>query len=783
VSFPKLDGHDQDLYDRGLLHVNDPRRAGAPTVPARRDPTAATRPVQWQTPGQPMVPEWDADTATRWAYYANVIAWRCIDLRARTVAALPFRAGTDMPDRPGEAAPHNPRSRLAQLLGPPPGGPAPKLTARRLWDWTMRQKLVTGRWGWEVETTGAGAGAGGQVAALWPLVSGSLRAIPTTSGTEWFGRFEYGPVTDSRTLPADRVIYGWHPMMSDFRQPESAFQAARLDLSIAVMGDRYSYAFLKNGAVPAYVVTTTEFPTESLREAFRSQWNAAYRGPDAAGSTHFHEVTEDGAGSVGDAIDIKTVALSQKDSQFVAQHQASLERVAIALGVPWSKLDASGRTFDNAAQEDRDFWTMTVLDDLRDLTDEINLQLAPRVGGEVGWFDTSGVEVLKTAPLFTATDAVAMVSTGIITRNEARVPFGLPPVDGGDVLDQPAVPAPMPPQLAAGSDLGRGGADAANNKSRTNDLTGSDRLDVPDPPAPETRALTVEEHEQRRAAVWRRHDSIVRGLEAGMERRMRRLFARQATATLSRLRGNRGRTAATRDPAAQVDPAAIFDAAFWRAEAADVSSDAFEAIFAAGGARVSDQFGLAFDLQAPYATQFIEARANQLAGAVTDTTYSQITAALAQGALEGDDIPALAARVQHVFDVASDARATTIARTETISAYNGSASAVAASYGQDVVGGQEWISTVDGRTRPEHAGADGQVVGIGQAFDVGGELLAYPGDPNGDAGNIVNCRCTVAFLTPDEMGERGVRPVGRRMSVDAGARVLELVARVRSSAA
>ena len=28
--------------------------------------------------------------------------------------------------------------------------------------------------------------------------------------------------------------------------------------------------------------------------------------------------------------------------------------------------------------------------------------------------------------------------------------------------------------------------------------------------------------------------------------------------------------------------------------------------------------------------------------------------------------------------------------------------------------------------------------------------MAYPGDPNGGAGNVVNCRCTIAFLTPEE---------------------------------
>ena len=35
--------------------------------------------------------------------------------------------------------------------------------------------------------------------------------------------------------------------------------------------------------------------------------------------------------------------------------------------------------------------------------------------------------------------------------------------------------------------------------------------------------------------------------------------------------------------------------------------------------------------------------------------------------------------------------------------------------------------------------------------------MAYPGDPGGSPGNVINCRCTVAFLTPDEMNARGAR--------------------------
>jgi hypothetical protein len=82
------------------------------------------------------------------------------------------------------------------------------------------------------------------------------------------------------------------------------------------------------------------------------------------------------------------------------------------------------------------------------------------------------------------------------------------------------------------------------------------------------------------------------------------------------------------------------------------------------------------------------------------------------------------------------------------------ASLAAAQLPSDVAAGQEWISTRDERTRDDHADADGQVVTMGAPFEVGGEALLYPGDTGGDGGNVINCRCTVAFLTPKDMEGR-----------------------------
>ena len=53
-----------------------------------------------------------------------------------------------------------------------------------------------------------------------------------------------------------------------------------------------------------------------------------------------------------------------------------------------------------------------------------------------------------------------------------------------------------------------------------------------------------------------------------------------------------------------------------------------------------------------------------------------------------------------------------------------------------------WVANFDERTRPAHLAASGQEKRPEDSFLVAGEYLRYPGDPNGSAGNIINCRCS-----------------------------------------
>jgi uncharacterized protein with gpF-like domain len=58
---------------------------------------------------------------------------------------------------------------------------------------------------------------------------------------------------------------------------------------------------------------------------------------------------------------------------------------------------------------------------------------------------------------------------------------------------------------------------------------------------------------------------------------------------------------------------------------------------------------------------------------------------------------------------------------------------------------KNWNALLDSKTRPAHVNADAvyfdNPIPLNESFSVGGEALRFPRDPNGSAGNTINCRC------------------------------------------
>lgn len=141
-----------------------------------------------------------------------------------------------------------------------------------------------------------------------------------------------------------------------------------------------------------------------------------------------------------------------------------------------------------------------------------------------------------------------------------------------------------------------------------------------------------------------------------------------------------------------------------------------------------------------------------------DEVFDLVRNELENAVIEGLSIPEIAENIDEVLLNTKterwQSRATTVARTETVGAYNGgtdSAFALLLEEEPDLDMEKVWLATMDPRTRDTHFQADGQRVAFSEPFQVGGFPAMHPGDKALPAHECINCRCTALYV---ERGEK-----------------------------
>jgi uncharacterized protein with gpF-like domain len=183
-----------------------------------------------------------------------------------------------------------------------------------------------------------------------------------------------------------------------------------------------------------------------------------------------------------------------------------------------------------------------------------------------------------------------------------------------------------------------------------------------------------------------------------------------------------------------------------------------EATIAEQGKRQAAQLGFTFDVANVRAAEWFDDYLNSFTDAIVNNTDEKMFAMMQQAKLEGWSIDQVANWIDDMYDLAENQRAETIARTETMRASNVGTYNLYNDWGVEK---KEWISTRDDRTRwpgsekspsgfnhfqPFPQGADGEITDIDKPFKGTGEDMMFPGDPMGDPGNFINCRCTIAAV-------------------------------------
>lgn len=147
-------------------------------------------------------------------------------------------------------------------------------------------------------------------------------------------------------------------------------------------------------------------------------------------------------------------------------------------------------------------------------------------------------------------------------------------------------------------------------------------------------------------------------------------------------------------------------------------------------------------------SEYIAGNTLELSKLKASTTFTDIKRRIVDlfnsGVLEQS---ALAAEILKVKKL-TPARALLIARTETHNAATFAQEEVAKEYvsyyGKPLK--KRWNPVLDKRVRPDHrAMARVKPIPLDALFSVGGSKMSRPGDPNGGANQVCNCRCLLTF--------------------------------------
>lgn len=512
--------------------------------------------------------------------------------------------------------------------------------------------------------------------------------------------------------------------------------------------DAYARAWqqgeLRNGARPSAVVYLGDLDEDQHDEAV-SAYRSRIEGAHNAGRALF----------VSSAVSAKVerLSLTPEELGWLDTRRNAWEEVLLAFGVSKDYL-LGGATHENRDAARATLWSDTIIPKLEVVAGEVARQLL--TPGERARFNTDDVDALRENEDSKAKRTNAAVEVDVMLLDEARAIYGLDPLPNG--MGQITLTAYRAAVQLQAQALLLQTDDAARQMPplRYGPLTPretSQPLALPQPRSKRT-GLSFDDaqheydvHEKIGARAVKR---LAGKQEAVVLQNLHKLFGRSGTWGTKRTAlielCEAYRAADEGDPrdALQVEIRAkvndLLDAEKAQTMTREQIESFMQGVWVKGGTTTAKMLGVGFDVFEPLVLDRMDARLDELAGQVTDTTRAVLEErVLIEGVAAGESVDELAVRVRSIFKDLSSWRGQMIARTETVGGFNGASYITAEESG--VVTARYWMSTGDQRTRDSHVVSDGErVVGFGKRYSNG---CLHPG--NGPAEETIMCRCVEQY--------------------------------------
>lgn len=635
--------------------------------------------------------------ALREGYVASGLVYACVRLISNTAASVPLLTYTRNGDD-WEPAPDHPMQALLDT-------PNARLTRRRMLTRAVQHLMLTGNAIW----TKVRVPKSGPPTALWPINPDQIRPVPDAK--DLVSHYELRVDGTPYRIEARDVVH----MLLD--SPESPWwgigplQAAMLDVQLYRGNKGWNLRTVERGAVTPGVLEVPENLSIEQFQTIRKQLDQRAFGHEDAGRELI----------LGSGMKYTRMALTGEELGFLESMRFGREEISMIFGVPAPLLTPENATLANVEAYDRQYWQNTIVPLNAGLADVLTQSLVPDFGARVEdliiAFDYSQVPAMQDSLTDQSEVAERLIRAGFTPEGVNRL------LDLGFADDEVKV-TPDPSAFAFAQPRDPEG-EPREDRARARPRGRKDAL----------------------ADAWKARDDERAAWEVEVAKRITRLFQAERDAVVRAYRAA---------PSVETANAAVTQ-----------NEPAWRATLEAALVAASEHFArLQYDTLAPkahkafdptlLAIEWASTHAARHVTAIADTTRDMLRDIITEGLTPDADgfqrtIDQIARDIADTYDTwmfTGDTpdltimeRSYMIARTELGAATNvghqQGAEQAAQEYGLDLE--KVWASSLDERVRATHA-IHGETAPMDGLFSNG---LRYPGDPDGAAEEVINCRCTV----------------------------------------
>lgn len=650
--------------------------------------------------------DWSTDKAIRDGLKASVWVYRCVNRRAKAAASVPWY----VEERKGDKWERIPNHPIEVLLTEP----NPFMTGQKLIEYLVNHLDLGGNGIWHIVM------ARDMPVEFWPIVPDPSLIKPVPDRQNFLSHYEYTlEAGDKRRLEPQEVIHFKFVDPSNFYWGLSPLQVAARVVDTDVEAVRWNKISLQNRAVTDGVFSFDSVLTEAQWKDARKMVREQHQGADNARTPWV----------LGGGAKWNSMSLSPVEMDFLNSRKFSREEICAVFDVPPILVGAmESSSYNNYGNARKAFWEdaiVPLLDDIRECLDMALVPFWDPQAKEPGrqaniriMYDLSNVPAMQTNlnDRITAARTLWQMNVPFNDINQ-RLELGFDEVTGGDV----------PRSQSQNSMLGLASSSG-----------------------PKRRKSATQWSEEQKAMFWKSRDADRQSWEERVNKQVAKRFQDEAKEIASAYEkgGKLEAQAAIEDQGDE-----------WETLLTSVYTAVIEHFGQIEGERLGNHKGITgpkrrkfvFDPFEELVQQFVTRQTAKKITGILSTTRTLINQQIDQGIEDGESTGQIASRIHKIYKYWADpsdseidvSRAMLIARTETGQAagYGNWAGAKQAEEEFDVEIEKEWISSRDDRVRSSHEDMDGERRLLDEPFSNG---LMHPGDAEGDADEVIACRCVEA---------------------------------------